>query len=383
MCRKREYYLKRLSVLIMILFIGFAQPIKVKAAGNVARIGRKNYKSLQTAMDAVKNGQTIKLLKNVTINSFSFGDIDPFILRNTKNRKYTINLNKHKLIAQSKGSSGLLGVLAVKKGTVTIKNGTLKGIITIGKKATLNLSNIKYSGVGLDLNMIQNSGKLTMNKVSGDMRVTGIKGSTSTLTNCKLTHTSNMINGTGTVNIKSGTYTSKAKTNAPLIILDGGSLNIYGGTFTSPNSAIVNTDVTAVTIKGGSFTATNCEVLYLSGNNDKKGKVKISGGTFTTNQKGNPANIKGAAAILSNVDALISGGTFVSTTYLPQIKDHIQNVGTVEMIGHGLLKITGGSISGNSLCPIYIGAAAKNVAIANTGVKLKTNCPDGTLVAGI
>ena len=374
----RENYLKRLSVFIMILFIAFAQPIKAKAAGNVARIGSKNYKSLQTAMNAVKNGQTIKLLKNVKINSFMIDDSP--VPKNTKNRNYTINLNKHKLIAQNKSGAGFPGVFVVKKGTVTIKNGILKGIISVEKKGTLNLSNIKFSGTGINVNTIQNSGKLTMNKVSGDLRVAGAKGSTSSLTKCKLTHTSNMLTGMGTINIKSGTYISKAKTNNPLIIMDGGgSLNIYGGTFTSPNSYIVDTHKTAVTIKGGSFTATNCAVLLLCGSSDRNAKVRISGGKFKTNQKNDPTTITGTAVKLSDVEAVISGGSFVSTTYLPDITEHVQSAGTVEL-STGTLKITGGSFTGNSLSPIFIWAAAKDGAFTNTGGRLKTSCPDGTLV---
>lgn len=368
----------RLAAVMMFLFIALALPMRADAA-NVAKIGGKNYKSLQAAMNAVKNGQTIKLLKNVTINSF-WAD-DPAVLKNTKKRKYTINLNRHKIIARNKSGVGTPTAFVIKKGTVTIKNGTLRGLILVEKKGSLTLNGVKFSGKGIDVNTIQNSGTLRLKNVSGDLRVASLKGSNSTLERCTLTHTSNMLTGPGNLTIKSGTYTSNSKTNTPLIMMDGGgTLTINRGTFTSTNSWIVNTEKTKVLIRGGSFTAKNTDVMHLSGTSDKYAKVTISGGTFITNQKHALTTVNGTAVGLSDVNAVISGGNFISTTSISNVTDHIRTAGTVEL-STGKLKITGGTITGNSLSPVLIWAGVKDGAFTRTGGTLKTNCPDNTLVA--
>ena len=367
----------RFAAVLMLLFIVLVLSLRADAA-NVARIGGTNYKTLQAAMNAVKNGQTIKLLKNVSINSF--WEDDASVLKNTKNRKYTINLNKHKIIAKNKSGAGTPTAFVINKGTVTIKNGTLRGWIIVKKKGSLTLNGVKFSGTGINVNTIQNTGTLYLKNVSGDLRIAGLKGSKSTLEKCTLTHTSNMISGIGTVTIKSGTYTSKSKTNSPLIIMDGGgTLIINKGTFTSANSWIVSTEKTKVSIKGGTFTAKNTDVMHLSGTSDMYPKVTISGGTFTTNQKHDTTTVNGTAVSFSDVNAVISGGKFVSTTSISNVTDHVRTAGTVEL-STGKLKITGGIIIGNSLSPVCIWQAAGDGAFTRTGGTLKTNCPDNTLI---
>ncbi len=75
---------KKLLLLYMIAVMVLPISIPVSAASPVAKIGSKNFRSLESALKSVKKGQTIKLLKNVTLkNELTF----------TKNVKYTLNLN--------------------------------------------------------------------------------------------------------------------------------------------------------------------------------------------------------------------------------------------------------------------------------------------------
>ena len=85
----------------------------------VASIGKKKYTTLQKAFNAVTNGQTVKLLKNVTLTKS--------VTLPAKKVKFTVNLNKH--ILKMKSNSYKPVFTFKKNNTVTLKNGTVYGTI--------------------------------------------------------------------------------------------------------------------------------------------------------------------------------------------------------------------------------------------------------------
>lgn len=148
-----------LLALMCTLLLGISTSASAKT---VASIGSKNYSSLQSAIKAVKKGQTVKLKSNVTIKE---------TIEMNKNIKFTLNLNKKKITSKN------CSALTINKGTVTIKNGTVTSSmgIFVGKKAALNIKSGTYNCY------ISSSGKLnvsggTIKGVSNDRGTMTMKG---------------------------------------------------------------------------------------------------------------------------------------------------------------------------------------------------------------
>lgn len=137
---KRTFTLMLLTMLCILLL---GAPVSAASKKTVATIGKKKYTSLQAAVKKVKNGQTIKLKRNIVLEESIYVD---------RNVKFTIDLNKKKITENN------CSALFVNKGTVTLKNGTFQsGIgIFIEKKGTLN---IKSGSYGM---YVSNSGKLNI-----------------------------------------------------------------------------------------------------------------------------------------------------------------------------------------------------------------------------
>ena len=109
MKRNGKKLLMAVSLLLMLLL---AMSVTVNAASKaVATIGNKKYASLEKALKAVKNNETIVLRANV--NSAKNIIID-------RRKKFVLDLNK-KTISLSGDY-----IFQVRNGTVTLKNGYIK-----------------------------------------------------------------------------------------------------------------------------------------------------------------------------------------------------------------------------------------------------------------
>jgi len=124
----------------------------VQAANEKASIGSKKYNTLEEAISKVKNGQTIKLLGNVSIE-------ETIVVK--KNVKFTINMNKKTITHKGTGTEPWL---QLNRGTLTLKNGTIKSKtdkigtgIVIEKKASMIIQSGTY-GVSIR----NNGGNLTI-----------------------------------------------------------------------------------------------------------------------------------------------------------------------------------------------------------------------------
>ena len=212
----------------------------VKEGKFVAEIGSQGYETLQAAIDAAQDGQTVTLLadatEDVVISKSITLDLDGKTLTNTNAGKATIS---------------------VQSGTVTVKNGNVVG-------------GISYYNIEVTKNSNAN---LTLTDVTATAGNNG----------------SSMIDNYGTLTITSGTYTGGLDTvkNEP-----SAKLNITGGTFTltkgtSKGFTGVVFNYGELTISGGEFIQSDksapwgqAQVIHTDKSGSAAPSTVITGGTF-------------------------------------------------------------------------------------------------------
>lgn len=238
-------------------------------SGSVAQVGFKAFNTLQAAIDAAQDGETVTLLadaaEDVAINKSVTLDLHGKTLTNTNAGKATIS---------------------VQGGTVTVKNGNVAGgtgyyniEVTKDSNANLTLADVTATAGNNGASMIDNYGTLTI--TSGTY--TGGLDTVKNEPNAKLT-----ING-GTFTLTKGT--SKGFTG---VVFNYGDLTICGGEFIqSDRSApygqaqVVHTDKSgnaapSTVISGGTFKnlCTRSTAWTVRATNAAAGATKVSGGTF-------------------------------------------------------------------------------------------------------
>ena len=264
----------------------------IVAVNYVAEIGGTKYESLQEAITAAQNGDTITLLADVN------GDVT------ISAKQITLDLNGKKISAE-----GTDAVSVNNGATVTIKNGTLEsngyncGGIYI-KNATATLEDCTFIGTNSDMSC----------------GVYASNGANVTINNCELVaHQYALIMMGANVTINGGKFEAETSVGANgSDDYDDATLTINDGIF---NGAIYWPANGKLTINGGTFTANTA--VYL-----KSGSLEITGGTFTGN--GQASDYKytlsgwkstGAAIVIENVGAddydavtsvSITGGAFIS-----------------------------------------------------------------------
>lgn len=293
---------------------------------------------MQQAVSAVKSGQTIKVLKDLTIST---------TLKSQNSVKYTLDFNNHtvkgnkKLFKNTTDINKITGVIRFTRGNITIKNGKFSGYGTIkvekGAQLTISsgsywqlanagkvsVSNSKFTNGAYPA--ILNQYTLTLNKVS---------------TNCNKNH---IVSKAGKVTINNGNFRNNdKKATTPMILLNKTDLVISGGTYTNPNAYVIQANSGTVKITSGSFRGNKKEVLYNGG-----GKYTITGGSFSSFYR-TVLNQKGSMAI--------SGGKFSCKA-------------TVCFENHGTASITGSTFDGKE------GVSVSNYGILtiNSGV-FKSEC---------
>ena len=236
----------------------------VKEGKYVAEIGSQGYESLQEAIDAAQDGDTVTLLadatEDVVISKSITLDLGGKTLTNTNGGKATIS---------------------VQSGTVTVKNGNV-----VGGTGYYNIEVTKNSGADLTLT-----------------DVTATAGNTG----------SSMIDNWGTLTITSGTYTGGLNV---VKSEEGSVLNISGGTFTrktAPRWGITGTVLVygTTTITGGTFneksTSTNARVVVTGRVDGYDSITYVKGGTFNGNGNSVFHHLSPAQA---DDSFEVSGGTF-------------------------------------------------------------------------
>lgn len=262
-----------------------------------AQIGNENYASVQAAIDAANEGDTVKLLadaiedvtvaegKNLTL------DLNGFKLTNVKGHTITNN-GTLTVTDSSEAKTGTVDNLThgkgalVNAGTATLEGGTFERSNEAGKLDP-------YSNGGNSWYTVQNKGIMT---IKDGTTVKNGGGFSSNLCNADDTNAKLVINGgtfAGGINaVKNGSNTK---------------LEITGGTFSNASQYVVM-NWSDATISGGAFIAegTAPSVLFTSSYGNDKDRLKVTGGTFS-----------GAASMIHNYydkdnrgNAAVSGGTF-------------------------------------------------------------------------
>ena len=139
---------KLISIALALLMIVVMLPVMAMAEGaNVAKIGDTEYATLKDAFDAVKDGETIVVMKNCSGNG---------IVVNS-GRNFTVDFNNctYDIDGTTVGSTGTEtnGFQLLKDSTITFKNGKLtstKAKILIQNYCNLTLENMELDGRNLN-----------------------------------------------------------------------------------------------------------------------------------------------------------------------------------------------------------------------------------------
>lgn len=263
----------------------------------VAEVGGKGYTSLADAIEAAKNGGTVKLrnaASDVTIPAGTSVTIDL--------NGQTISSNADHAIT----NNGTLTIIG--SGTVDGKDTSGKGALYNAPGATANLNGGTFTGS--KWYVIKNLGTMTIDGASvvqNDIISSAIdSGYFGNLTNdCGVTYPSS---ATVTLNITSGSVTGGVNC---VKNDDFGILNISGGSFstTAPDGAVIM-NWNKATISGGTFVGDGTAAVisngYLSDTADK-GELTITNGTFTSTNNG---KLFGTGSTTAGAKTTISGGTF-------------------------------------------------------------------------
>jgi predicted outer membrane repeat protein len=228
-------------VLILVLLIGF-MPDTVFADTNhlpAAQIDDRQYTTLQEAVDAVRTGETIYLLKDVTENviSMSTAGENPV--------DYTLDMQGHIISAKNAGSVYYIQGTEQNYVSVTIKNGTLTG----GTYGSLR-DDISNCGGGIYIDGYCNKISLEDLVISGNSSYSSgggiyVNGETElSITNCRITDNEledNDSNGGG-IYIENSTLRVDNTTieGNKAALGDGGGIYMNCSTAAISNSVITN-----------------------------------------------------------------------------------------------------------------------------------------------
>ena len=282
----------------------------------VANIGTQGYETLQAAIEAVQEGETISLTKDL--------EQEDGVLITDKN--ITIDL-KNKSFTVSEGASTNNRNFKINgNSVVTIKNGTLiaEGELTSGAygtirtedTATVTLNDVKlysYRGYGLNVKALDGT-KVTINdseiysQYSGGVEAAGGEIVLNNVTidqngvysGAAWCSVAIGVNGGGKVVVNSGTYSAETiaedanaaqGTWVAYVMSSGGTLEINGGTFTGGDSATANA-------------ANACGIICA----DRAAVVNIYGGTFNAQRA--ILDMRNNVGTLPNPIATLYGGDF-------------------------------------------------------------------------
>lgn len=283
---KRKNRIVLCGILAVMMAFVMAMPVSANAEisqTDVASIGDKGYATLQEAFDAVQDGDTIELLKDIEVNEGSNG------VRYAGDADFTVDFNGFTFTSNTTNSAFV--IVSYNSTDVTLKNGTITAgssayctVITEGadgadvvvtiENMTLNNSRSYGNSIKAFNNSTVNVNDTTVNSKNG-AGGTEAAGGIVNITNCQYDqggfydhNSTNMAaSGGGTVNVYSGTFTSA--NYGAYIFNSGGTINIEGGTFDS-EKAVLKSDTTS--------TASSPSTIYVSGG-DFAGEYSIMDGT--------------------------------------------------------------------------------------------------------
>ena len=248
----------------------------VKEGKYVAEIGSQGYDSLQAAIAAAKDGQTVTLLADAT---------EDVVI----SKSITLNLGGKTLTNTNAGKA----TISVTGGTVTVKNGNVVGgndyyniEVTKGSNANLTLTDVTATAGNTGSSMIDNWGTLTITSGTYTGGLDTVKNESS-----------------AKLNITGGTFTlTKGNSNGFTgVVFNYGELTISGGEFIQSDKSapygqaqVIHTDkdkngsaAPSTVITGGTFKnlCTRTTAWTVRATNAADGATKVSGGAFNKEVK--------------------------------------------------------------------------------------------------
>ena len=255
-----------------------------KYQGPVCKIGDTTYTSLQDAINAVQDGQTIVLIDDVSE------------CVTAKEHTFTIDLGGKTLT--NGGNNDTLSVTGT--ANITLKNGAMSAswnncaVYLYSSNAAVTVQD------GVSMTISDGSWAAAINVDEGNLTING--GTFSVASGDTI-----RVYG-GSVIINDGAFTcsnSNDEYSAVYVCGDDDSpkVTINGGTFSSKESAVYADEDSEVVINGGTFTSEEYFAL-----DARYSTVTINGGTFTTEDEATPC------VAASFADMTINGGTFGSSS---------------------------------------------------------------------
>lgn len=323
--------------------VGQEQAAPVEAQ-KVAEINGTQYGTLSDAINAVQDGETIKLLDAVSETNVVSVD---------NGKTFTIDLN---------GKTLSLGArMSIKSAFVTVQNGTIKGDIALtasGKDAAYNsftlASNAAIEGdygimvfedktgannfgttVNIDGKITGKSsalwvlGNITTDWATAKHPVTVNVGPTAVLTNPSKDATALQMAGSCVVTIEDGAQI----TGGTAIEVRAGKLTVNGGTITGTG------DSTTSDPNGNGISTKGAGIAVAQHTTKQPIDVVVNGGTITGHTGFYVANPQKNAEV-SEVNATINGGDFVTTAPDGNAVVRDENAGGADVA------VTGGSFTG-------------------------------------
>ena len=323
--------------------VGQEQAAPVEAQ-KVAEINGTQYGTLSDAINAVQDGETIKLLDAVSETNVVSVD---------NGKTFTIDLN---------GKTLSLGArMSIKYAFVTVQNGTIKGDIALtasGKDAAYNsftlASNAAIEGnygimvfedktgannfgttVNIDGKITGQSsalwviGNITTDYTTAKHPVTVNVGPTAVLTNPSKDATALQMAGSCVVTIEDGAQI----TGGTAIEVRAGKLTVNGGTITGTG------DSTTSDPNGNGISTKGAGIAVAQHTTKQPIDVVVNGGTITGHTGFYVANPQKNAEV-SEVNATINGGDFVTTAPDGNAVVRDENAGGADVA------VTGGSFTG-------------------------------------
>ena len=302
-------------------------------SGSVAQVGFKAFNTLQAAIDAAQDGETVTLLTDATED-----------VTVAAGKNITLDLGGKTLTNTNAGKA----TLTIAEGaTATVKNGSFIGgtsYYTIQNNGTATLEDVTATAGNNGSSMIDNYGTLTI--TSGTY--TGGLDTVKNEPNAKLT-----ISG-GEFTLTKGT--SKGFTG---VVFNYGALEISGGTFIQSDKSapygqaqVIHTDKSgsatpSTIITGGTFKnmCSNTVAWTVRATNAAAGATKVSGGTF--NKKVSDSYCADGLTCAKNSDGtygVVTAIAQVDTTRYTSLQDAINAVKkagkTVQLLNDATENIT-------------------------------------------
>ena len=278
------------TILALVMALGVTTAAWADEA-KVAKIGNAECATLQEAVDAATNGQTIVLQSNVTLTASLNVAADKTVTLDLNSCKITADMNGPHMICNA-GNLTITDSSENKTGEIAKIGAETNFGYVIENHGTMTLDRCKISSTSVKSSAIENGWYTASANTAGT-------SCTMTIQNAEVV----------SVNAAGGLYTVKND--------DYGVMVINGGVFTNGVAgagAVLNWN--DLTINGGTFTGASAVRTLKSGSSDfETGKSQIKNGTFN-------GGIDTLDGYKTGITIAVTGGTFSTdvTEYLAEGK---------------------------------------------------------------